>query len=330
MKKLQLLIALAFSFGINLQAQTITTGTVNNLVAAGSTISVPYTITGSFTAGNVFTAQLSNNAGSFSSPVNIGTLTSAAAGSITATVPAATALGSGYRIRVVSSTPVVTGSSNTTNITIVANATANSWTRKADGQYRYSGFSFVIGNKAYIGGGLYSTSGQFATANIAYRNDLWEYDPNANVWTQKANLLTEFTSGGGSYEGSCFSVGGNGYLLTGKTKNNAGTEVFANMFQQYDPGTNTWTDKTTAINSTELKWSAQSANFTINDIAYVGNGVFNASSNAVSTTISVKWYQYNPSANTFTAIASYPGTTAICPVAFAANNTGYLLSSSQL
>jgi hypothetical protein len=102
------------------------------------------------------------------------------------------------------------------------------------------------------------------------------------------------------------------------------------MFQQYDPGTNTWTDKTTAINSTELKWSAQSANFTINDIAYVGNGVFNASSNAVSTTISVKWYQYNPSANTFTAIASYPGTTAICPVAFAANNTGYLLSSSQL
>jgi len=118
MKKLQLLLALAICFAFNLQAQTITTGTVSTNVCAGATISVPYTITGSFTAGNVFTAQLSSSAGAFTSPVAIGTLSSTASGTITATIPTATAQGSGYRIRVVSSAPVITGSTNVSNITV--------------------------------------------------------------------------------------------------------------------------------------------------------------------------------------------------------------------
>ena len=90
MKKVHLLLALVFCFAVNLQAQTITTGTVSTSICAGATISVPYTITGSFTAGNVFTAQLSSNSGAFTSPVAIGTLSSPAAGTITATIPSAT------------------------------------------------------------------------------------------------------------------------------------------------------------------------------------------------------------------------------------------------
>ncbi len=86
---------------------------------AGTSVSVPFTTTGTANAGNVFTAQLSNAAGSFASPVAIGTLTSTAAGTISATIPAGTAAGTGYRIRVVSSNPVVTGTDNGTNITIV-------------------------------------------------------------------------------------------------------------------------------------------------------------------------------------------------------------------
>jgi hypothetical protein len=118
MKKLQLLVALAFFFVVNLQAQTITTGGVSSPVCAGATISVTYTITGSFTAGNVFTAQLSSSDGLFTSPVTIGTLTSTAAGTITTTIPSSTAQGLAYRIRVVSSTPAITGTSNPTNITV--------------------------------------------------------------------------------------------------------------------------------------------------------------------------------------------------------------------
>lgn len=89
----------------------------------GSAINVPFTITGTFNAGNVFTAQLSDASGSFATPTNIGTLTGTTAGTISATIPVGTTPGAGYRIRVVSSNPAITGSDNGTNITINAAVT---------------------------------------------------------------------------------------------------------------------------------------------------------------------------------------------------------------
>jgi Metallo-peptidase family M12B Reprolysin-like/PKD-like domain/Secretion system C-terminal sorting domain len=98
---------------------TITTGVISPLsYCAGTAVSVPFTTNGAANTGNIFTAQLSNSAGSFASPVNIGTLTSVNAGTISATIPSGTASGSGYRIRVVSSNPAVTGSTNVSNINI--------------------------------------------------------------------------------------------------------------------------------------------------------------------------------------------------------------------
>jgi uncharacterized delta-60 repeat protein len=75
-------------------------------------VEVPFIATGTFTTGNVFTAQLSDAAGSFTSPVAIGTLTGTASGTINATIPATTVSGTGYRIRVVSSTPPLNGDDN--------------------------------------------------------------------------------------------------------------------------------------------------------------------------------------------------------------------------
>jgi hypothetical protein len=99
--------------------QTITTSAISGSVfCRGVNISVPFTITGTFTAGNVFTAQLSDATGSFASPVAIGTLTSTNAGTIPGTIPAGIPTGTLYRIRVVSSTPVRTGSDNGSNLTI--------------------------------------------------------------------------------------------------------------------------------------------------------------------------------------------------------------------
>ncbi len=86
----------------------ISTGAVSS-ACAGSTTNVPFEISGSFNAGNVFTAQLSNASGSFASPVNIGTLTGILSGSINASIPAGTAAGAGYLIRVISSNPALTG-----------------------------------------------------------------------------------------------------------------------------------------------------------------------------------------------------------------------------
>lgn len=86
---------------------------------AGTAVNVDFTSVGTFTAGNVYSAELSNAAGSFALPTVIGTLSSTAnSGTIAATIPANTAAGAGYRIRVVSDLPIVTGTDNGTNLTI--------------------------------------------------------------------------------------------------------------------------------------------------------------------------------------------------------------------
>ncbi|MCC7232571.1 MAG: proprotein convertase P-domain-containing protein [Bacteroidia bacterium] len=86
---------------------------------AGSAVNVPFYTDAAANSGNVFTAQLSGSSGSFSSPVSIGTLAGTmTTGTIACVIPPGTTAGSGYRIRVVSSNPAVTGSDNGSNITI--------------------------------------------------------------------------------------------------------------------------------------------------------------------------------------------------------------------
>jgi len=109
----------AFTITSSCVKPTITTGTLSastyNLAncAATATGTVAFTTAGTYSAGNVYTAQLSDGTGSFANPTNIGTLTStASSGTITFTIPAATQAGTNYLIRIVSSKPVETGSSS--------------------------------------------------------------------------------------------------------------------------------------------------------------------------------------------------------------------------
>lgn len=87
-------------------------GTINPLsyfvsASAGANVSVPFTISGppaKVPVGTVITAQLSDASGSFANPVNIGTYNTTTAGSdagtINAVIPAGTASGTNYKIRV--------------------------------------------------------------------------------------------------------------------------------------------------------------------------------------------------------------------------------------
>lgn len=86
----------------------------------GEQLSVPYTAQGTYTAGNLFSAELSDATGSFAAPTVIGTLSSLVSGSITCTIPVLMPPGSGYRIRVVSDQPVTVGTDNGLNITITS------------------------------------------------------------------------------------------------------------------------------------------------------------------------------------------------------------------
>lgn len=82
----------------------ITSAFTDSVICSGNlTLTVPYQVTSSFNSGNIFTIQLSNNTGSFVSPINIGSITSVAGGNISCTLPGTITPGSGYKIRVVSS-----------------------------------------------------------------------------------------------------------------------------------------------------------------------------------------------------------------------------------
>ena len=99
-------------------SDAIATDSVPSPICSSTNFNIPFNSADTFNSGNVFTAQLSNSSGSFSSPTVIGTLTATVAGIINVTIPANTPAGAGYRIRVVSSNPVTNSVDNGSNITI--------------------------------------------------------------------------------------------------------------------------------------------------------------------------------------------------------------------
>lgn len=101
-----------------------TGGTATNAINTGSVTTTPFCLdasnpaTGSVayaatgTYNTTFTAYLSDASGSFAAPLNVGTASvngTDPAGTINITLPAGTASGTGYRIRVDASAPAVTG-----------------------------------------------------------------------------------------------------------------------------------------------------------------------------------------------------------------------------
>jgi hypothetical protein len=104
----------------------LTTGTILgspyefSLSAPDANIVVPYnTTTAVFDYNtNVFTAQLSDANGSFTNATDIGSVQTGAPGTINAVIPANTPSGTGYRVRVISSVPVVYGTNNGVDLVI--------------------------------------------------------------------------------------------------------------------------------------------------------------------------------------------------------------------
>ncbi|WP_461086322.1 hypothetical protein, partial [Spirosoma flavus] len=101
---------------ITVNKPTLRTGTITpSSVCAGSTLAIPFVWAGNFGPGNTFTVQLSDSSGNFVSPISIGT---GSTSPINVMIPAATLAGSNYRIRVVSSDPVLTDTQSPASLTI--------------------------------------------------------------------------------------------------------------------------------------------------------------------------------------------------------------------
>ena len=102
------------------EANSIATSTItgSSFCANQTGLSIPFIANGTYNAGNVFTAQLSDGEGSFTSPITIGTLTSISSGAIVSSIGLPSIAGTKYRIRVMASIPSVTGATNTTDLAI--------------------------------------------------------------------------------------------------------------------------------------------------------------------------------------------------------------------
>jgi plastocyanin len=105
---------------ITVETPSISIGSLSfSAICQGGTVSIPFTITGAYGSGNVFAAQLSDGSGSFSNPVQIGSTAGTASGQVSATIPLSTTAAAAYRVRVVSSSPAITGSQNSSDLTVV-------------------------------------------------------------------------------------------------------------------------------------------------------------------------------------------------------------------
>lgn len=95
------------------------TNQISGQICAGSTIGVGFTTTTSFSLGNIFTAQLSDANGSFNNPTTIGSIIGTTSGTINATIPSNTVIGTNYRIRVISTNPSLISNDSRSNLSVV-------------------------------------------------------------------------------------------------------------------------------------------------------------------------------------------------------------------
>ncbi|MEJ8816813.1 T9SS type A sorting domain-containing protein [Lacibacter sp. H407] len=113
-------VGIAALYNTNTITLTSLSSTTYNLANCFTTAtgSLNFTATGIYNSSNIYTVQLSNAAGSFTSPVNIGSLNgNALSETINFTIPAGTFSGTGYQMRIVS-TDYVTFSNNSSPVTI--------------------------------------------------------------------------------------------------------------------------------------------------------------------------------------------------------------------
>ncbi|MBK9451193.1 MAG: hypothetical protein IPN95_17645 [Bacteroidetes bacterium] len=133
--------------------------TSTNAYCPGASIFVAYHAKGYYGGGTTFTAQLSDASGSFAAPDNIGAYTPASAayqsGVITATLPFY-AVGNNYRIRVVSTNPVITSPDNGYPITI-GNSLQPTVTLQGNPQGTVCAGTTLVLNTSSFAGGLNPT-----------------------------------------------------------------------------------------------------------------------------------------------------------------------------
>lgn len=178
----------------------------------------------------------------------------------------------------------------------------NVWTQKANfgGAVRCYASGFSINGKGYIGMGEYWNG-----AGNTYFKDFWEYDPQVNIWTKKADF-----GGAARSQAAGFSLGNKGYIGTG-----AGTGYYKD-FWEYDPAMDKWTQKADFAGSARTT----AVGFGINDKGYIGVGWDGSLKN--------DFWEYDPAADNWMQQMSFGGAPRLDAAGFSMNGKGYIGTGS--
>lgn len=172
---------------------------------------------------------------------------------------------------------------------------------KFPAEARISAATFSINEKGYLGTGLVaSQSVQQGT------NDFWEFDPQKNSWSQKANF-----PGSARYGATGFSIRGKGYIALGTNKSS-----YFNDIWEYNPATNQWSRKADLPASGRADASA----FVIGEEAYILLG----QKKELIPSLKDCW-KYIPEKNQWKQVADFPGQARVGALSFSYKNKGYVL-----
>lgn len=131
------------------------------------------------------------------------------------------------------------------------------------------------------------------------------------AWSQR-----ESNPGPARHRAVAISIGNRGYAGLGHI--NAVTDILYNDWWEYDPGTNSWTQKANFPPGPRM----HSCGFTIGNYGYVGTGRDNAYVEQND------FYRYDPASNSWSAMAPIPSTGRRGAVAFVVGGKGYVATGS--
>lgn len=140
------------------------------------------------------------------------------------------------------------------------------------------------------------------TQTVAYMKDLWEFNPQTETWSQKANF-----SGSARRQAVCFTSANVAYVGTGESASGLKKD-----FYSYNPETNTWTQ----VADFEGTARRDAIAFELNGFGFVGTGN--------DGTLKNDLWMYDFQTDTWIDKATFPGTPRAGAVAWGAFPVAYL------
>ena len=184
-------------------------------------------------------------------------------------------------------------------------ASSNSWLQKMNypggydylnnygGPGVYFGTAFEINGKGYVSGGKMGPD--------TYASDLWEYDPQLDSWTRKADF-----PGLDRYQLSSFALEGKGYVGMGVDH-----DLYRKDWWQYDPQTDSWVE----VASLPGVERGSASSFVIGQRGFVVFGTDGGFKDEL--------WEYNPFTDSWMIRANFPGGERKNAVAFAVGDSAF-------